>query len=513
MSSKVQSAVTLIFSWTEHPFAHISVAAIFLVFIYHVKSQSQDFPYLNPKKRFALTASAVRKEFMTSSRTILSKGRFQYPDTPCMVNSEWGEVLVLPPHLINELRNDPRLDYLRVTQDDSHAYIPGFEPSNSDPKLSAVITRHLTKVLAKLTKPISDETTLALQQSFTDSQVWHEISLATYIPNLISRLSSRVFMGEALSRNESWVQASARYAAQNFASGDDLRAWSRPVRPLVHWFLPSCRETRRQLAETRGVLEPLIKERESNRRDALARGENLIDDDHCLEWFEQELDDGYDPATALITLSMVAIHTTSDLLQATMLNIARHPELFKPLREEIISVLQTHGLTKQGLYDLKLLDSTLKESQRLKPVMLVTWRRAALEEVKVSTGLTIRKGQRIAVSNAHMWDSAYYHNPDRFDPYRFLRMREIPAEQSLSQLVTTSEKHLGFGHGNHACPGRFFAANELKIALCHLLLKYDWKLPDDHEPQPISHGMTLGLDPNAMLLVRRRKEEINLDSL
>lgn len=43
-------------------------------------------------------------------------------------------------------------------------------------------------------------------------------------------------------------------------------------------------------------------------------------------------------------------------------------------------------------------------------------------------------------------------------------------------LVTTSPDHLALGHGEHACPGRFFAAIEIKILLCHLLLKYEWEL-------------------------------------
>ncbi|KXJ90272.1 hypothetical protein Micbo1qcDRAFT_164807 [Microdochium bolleyi] len=32
---------------------------------------------------------------------------------------------------------------------------------------------------------------------------------------------------------------------------------------------------------------------------------------------------------------------------------------------------------------------------------------------------------------------------------------------------------MGFSHGSHACPGRFFAANQLKIALSHIALHYD----------------------------------------
>ncbi|KAF3007238.1 hypothetical protein E8E14_009058 [Neopestalotiopsis sp. 37M] len=500
---------TILFS---QPYVQLSLAAVFLLFLRYALSQSDNIPFINPKKSSELTASRPRSAFLAQSKEILSKGHELYPDQPYRANTDWGEVLLLPPSLINELRSDPRLDFLEVAQDDSHAYVPGFEPFRSDPKITAVVMKYLTKALTKITKNLSDEATLALQESFTDSQEWHEIHMATAFLNLISRLSSRVFMGETLCRNKEWVEVSARYTTQAFTTSDVLREWSRPFRPFVHWFIPACKETRRLLAEARRVLEPCIKEREEKSREALARGEPIVYDD-ALAWFEKEFTKGYDPAIAQISLSLVAIHTTSDLLQVTVLNIARHPELFQALREEIIDVLKTHGLTKQALQNLKLLDSTIKESQRLKPVLLVTWRRAALKEIRLSNGITIRKGQRIGVSNAHMWDSAYYQDPEKFDAYRFLRMRENPAEQSSAHLVSTSEKHLGFGHGSHACPGRFFAANEIKIALCHLLLKYDWKLPDNHEPKPMAYGMSLIPDPRAKLLIRRRTEEIHLESL
>lgn len=65
-------------------------------------------------------------------------------------------------------------------------------------------------------------------------------------------------------------------------------------------------------------------------------------------------------------LSLVAIHTTSDLLQEAMIRIAQHPGLFKVLRDEIVEVLGKDGLKKTALYNLKIMDSVLKESQRLK---------------------------------------------------------------------------------------------------------------------------------------------------
>lgn len=69
---------------------------------------------------------------------------------------------------------------------------------------------------------------------------------------------------------------------------------------------------------------------------------------------------------------------------------------------------------------------------------------------------------------------------------------------------------MGFGYGKHACPGRFFAAAEIKTALCHMLLKYDLKPREGPAPRVLSQGMHLYPDPMAAILVRRRKEEIDI---
>lgn len=37
---------------------------------------------------------------------------------------------------------------------------------------------------------------------------------------------------------------------------------------------------------------------------------------------------------------------------------------------------------------------------------------------------------------------------------------------------------MSFGYGRHACPGRFFAANEIKLIMARLLLDFDFKMPD-----------------------------------
>lgn len=137
----------------------------------------------------------------------------------------------------------------------------------------------------------------------------------------------------------------------------------------------------------------------------------------------------------------------------------------------------------------------------------------ALEDIKLPDGMTVKRGKKLVVGLNHMWSDDIYEDAKTFDPYRFLRMRKTPGEEHVAHLVSTSENHLGFGHGVHACPGRFFASNEVKIAMCHLILKYDWKLEGASRPPPIAHGMSYNTNPTAKLLIRRRKEELDLSTL
>lgn len=175
-------------------------------------------------------------------------------------------------------------------------------------------------------------------------------------------------MGEELCRDDEWVAAAGDYTVHAFKTMDTLSAYPRWVRPILHWFLPSCWAVRSKLNHARRCLKPHIERRNIIKAQALAQGKPSPFND-SIEWFEKEYTK-HDPATEQITLSLVAIHTTSDLLTETMFNIAMHKELFQPLREEVIAVLSAEGLKKTALYNLKLMDSVIKETQRMRPVIL-----------------------------------------------------------------------------------------------------------------------------------------------
>ncbi|KAK4640033.1 hypothetical protein QC761_0087740 [Podospora bellae-mahoneyi] len=470
------------------------------------------FPHLNPKPVTELTKTRIRKEFFTTSYTIIRQWFHTNPDKAVRVTADVGDVIILPVRLANEIKNDPRLSFGEFIYNSFHASLPGFEGFREGARdsriVQAVIVRDLTKHLNKVTEPLAEETRLALDELLPHtmaSATWQPVEIRDTILRLIARISSRVFLGSELCRNEDWLKVTRDYTADAMRAAIELRFVPKPVRFLAHWFMPSCQKARVHVQEARRIIGPVLEKRRAQKM----AGNGSFDDD-AIEWFEREAQGKpYDPVIAQLVMSMAAIHTTTDLTVQVLADLVQHPDIIDPLHEEIESALREGGWTKNSLYNMKLLDSVIKESQRIKPIGLVSMRRVATAPVTLSDGTYIPKGATIAVSAERMWDPAVYPGADSWDGNRFLKMRSVPGSEHVAQLVSTSPEHMGFGHGQHACPGRFFAGNEVKIALVHLLLRYDWRLPEGAAaPKPRTLGFGLGVDPSLRLEYRPRTRNL-----
>jgi cytochrome P450 len=124
-------------------------------------------------------------------------------------------------------------------------------------------------------------------------------------------------------------------------------------------------------------------------------------------------------------------------------------------------------------------------------------------------------------------DPAYYENPDEFDGFRFEKMRKVKGFENKYQFSMTGYALLGtsrrflfdvslmqsnrkdflsFGHGNHSCPGRFFAGEEMKLVLAYLIQNYDIKLANENAGRPanIVDGFRIRPDVTKLVLLRKR---------
>jgi len=130
-------------------------------------SNPNNLHHVNPKKPLDITGLGSKKAFYFQCRKLLGDWFGKNPDKAVrIITSDVGELMVLPPHLTNEIRSDPRLTFSDYIYKAFHAHLPGFEGfregSRDSHIVQAVIMKDLTKYLNKVTEPLAEETALAI---------------------------------------------------------------------------------------------------------------------------------------------------------------------------------------------------------------------------------------------------------------------------------------------------------------------------------------------------------------
>lgn len=198
---------------------------------------------------------------------------------------------------------------------------------------------------------------------------WHDLVLKSSILKIVAQLSSKVFLGDKICRNPDWLRITVDYTVDSFLAAQALRLWPWFTRRVVAYFLPSCRKIRQELQEARSIINPVLEERRLAKEAAIRAGKTPERYHDAMEWMEESAKGRpYEPDIAQLSFSLAAIHTTSDMLSQVLLDLCGKEEIVQELRDEIITVIREEGWKKPTLYKLKLMDSVLKESQRLKPI-------------------------------------------------------------------------------------------------------------------------------------------------
>jgi len=210
----------------------------------------------------------------------------------------------------------------------------------------------------------------------------------------------------------------------------------------------------------------------------------------------------------IMASNFTAIHTSSLTFTHALYHLAANPEYIQLLREEIEHVIEQDGWTKISMGRMWKLDSFLKESQRVNGVSGISVMRKSLKDLTLSDGTFIPTGTIVvAAATATHLDEDNYSQPEVFDPFRFSDIRANETEKNKHHYVSTSADCLGFGHGKHACPGRFFAANELKIMLACIVLNYDVKFEDGNKrPENMWLATSILPAPGVKVMFRKRQD-------
>ncbi|KDQ49529.1 hypothetical protein JAAARDRAFT_165601 [Jaapia argillacea MUCL 33604] len=369
-----------------------------------------------------------------------------------------------------------------------------------------IVQSQLTRNISKTFDAVRDEIGAAFTDAIPLTDEWVKSPGLDTIMQVVARTSNRVFVGLPLCRNKDYLELSIQFTIDVMKGAALINLFPAPLKPLagrIFTNLPN--RINRGMAH----LQPLIEERLKNMEEY---GEDWPDKPNdflmwCMEDAQGEERTIRNWTLRILALNFAAIHTSSMSFTHALFHLAANPQYIQPMREEVEAIVNEEGWSKAAMQKMKKLDSFLKETQRYNGISCLSMTRKVLQPFTFSDGTQVPAGHTIsaAATPVHHND-LNYPDADVFDGFRFANMREEDGEGTKHQFVSTGADYVPFGHGKHACPGRFFAANELKAMLAHLVINYDMKL-ENESVRPPDCWFVMNLTPNltAEVMFRKRR--------
>lgn len=346
-------------------------------------------------------------------------------------------------------------------------------------KLGPMLKRVLPDVMDRIQQAVDDKLKLGESKS---------LDIKTFFSDIVVYTVSILLVGHELAKDEILTELMAGY----FGEVENMMVMGLPwhmvpiigsyiAQKIVRYKTPSIRT--RLTIEDR--IRPFVEARRKIPKQERGIANNfmdaLIDDDYPLDSI----------ANSLMVLIFAAISTTTGTCQRLLSDLLAHPQFMAKLKEEQQEVLKDAPcdpktgmslLTRENLDKMVHLNSSIRETLRHRAYVLEQWRKIPTQRV-LNNGMVLPANSLLAVDmpSVHFNPSVYGSlDNDETDPYKYRPFRFVESKLAATRV---NFSFMGFGAGKHACPGRFFAVQEVTAVMSVLLRTCDITTVDD-KPAP-----------------------------
>ncbi|KAH7000529.1 cytochrome P450 [Ilyonectria destructans] len=401
----------------------------------------------------------------------------------------------------------------------------GHDKIVTDAYQAMVVKTDINCILENICTAMNNELGVIFDEQFgIDTENWKKINLLPTVKIIVAQAASCFTVGLPLCRNKDYLRTALDINQRLVINAAATGGAPRLLQPLIGTLLNI--PTRRLLARMNKWFLPLWKQR----LETLAFDRD--DPDHkepqdqvqMIIRFAQrerqhELHDYNIMLRRLAASNFGSMHLTQIQVTNLILNVLGSDAEFNTiavLRDEIDRILgqdESAEWTKAKVSQMTRADSVGRETLRLHSLgARAIFRKVMTSNFKTPDGYHLPKGTLLSFLSqpAHV-DAETVDEPLKFDPFRFSRLREIAASRDERAppvtLVSTSPEFLPFGHGKHACPGRFLIDFEFKMILAYVLRNYDIAFPNEYNgrrPQNVWLAEAVFPPEGVKILVKRR---------
>lgn len=185
--------------------------------------------------------------------------------------------------------------------------------------------------------------------------------------------------------------------------------------------------------------------------------------------------------------------TSITTITCVLYELAKHPEMQKRVREEILQTIQdANGVTYDAVHNMKYLHQVINETLRLHPPAPLLDRLPISDYTFPGTKISIEKNTPVyVVLSGLQSDPRYYQDPMRFDPERF-------SDERKNEIVPCT--FLPFGDGPRNCIGLRLGILQTSVGLIAILRDYEIALNPSWMNEPIDPRNVFISPPAGFLL-------------